>query len=422
MNEKIRTLMEKRAEALTQARALLDKADGEGRSLNAEEQQTYDRYDAELDQIEADIKREERLCARETEAARSLNGSRNPVTQRPIGEGGEERGEATDRREYRDGLVRYMAAGIVDPCMQRDAYGQREYRDNIGGVNLSDSSGAAGGLLAPAQLEKHLLEAVRENSVMRRLCTVRTSASDVDIPYVSQHVTASFVAEGGAFTASDPAFAKISFKAYKAAALTKVTFEAMQDVFVDVSAWIRDEYAHAFADLEESKFINGTGSAQPTGILAATGGAASGLTAASATAITADELFDLVHSVASKYRQHKTCTFLMNDSTLKLIRKLKTTSNDYLLQPGLRLGEPDTLLGYKVETSSQMPAAAASAKAIAFGDFKAYYILDRRGLYIQRLNELYAGNGQVGFLAYRRFDGKLTDTSAIKVLTMKAGS
>ena len=417
MNEKIRTLMEKRAEALTQARALLDKADGENRSLNAEEQQTYDRYDAELDQLDAAIKREERLSARESEAARSLNGDRNPVAQRPIG--GDERSEETDRREYRDGLVRYMAGGLVDPCMKRDCYGLREARD-IGGVNLSDSSGAAGGLLAPSQLEKKLLESIAEASVMRRLCTVRTSASDVDIPYVSQHVTASFVAEGGAFTESNPAFAKLSFKAYKAAALTKVTFEAMQDVFVDVGAWIRDEYAQAFADLEESKFINGTGTAQPTGILAAAGGAESGVTAASATAITADELFDLVHSVAPKYRQNRRCAFLMNDATFKLVRKLKTTAGDYLLQSGLRLGEPDTLLGYTVYTSSQMPAAAAGAKAIAFGDFKAYYILDRRGLYIQRLNELYAGTGQVGFLAYRRFDGKLTDTNAIKLLTMKA--
>ena len=419
MNEKIRTLMEKRAEALAQARALLDKADGENRSLNAEEQQTYDRYDAELDQLDEAIKREERLSARESEAARSLNGDRNPVAQRPIG--GEERGEETDRREYRDGLVRYMAGGLVDPCMKRDCYGLREARD-IGGVNLSDSSGAAGGLLAPSQLETKLRESIAEASVMRRLCTVRTSASDVDIPYVSQHVTASFVAEGGAFTESNPAFAKLSFKAYKAAALTKVTFEAMQDVFVDVGAWIRDEYAQAFADLEESKFINGTGTNMPTGILAATGGAESGVTAASATAITADELFDLVHSVAPKYRQNRRCAFLMNDATFKLVRKLKTTAGDYLLQSGLRLGEPDTLLGYTVYTSSQMPAAAAGAKAIAFGDFKAYYILDRRGLYIQRLNELYAGTGQVGFLAYRRFDGKLTDTSAIKLLTMKAGS
>lgn len=419
MNEKIRKLMEKRAAAMAQARALLDKADGENRGLTAEEQNTYDQFDAEIDTLEADIKREQRLYEREQAAQRSQNGERNPARNNQPGTGEERGGDPTDTREYRDGLIRYMAAGTVDPCMMRDNYGVHEMRD-IGGVNLSDASGAAGGILAPAVLEKKLLEAITENTVMRKLSTVRTSASDVDIPYVSTHVTANFTAEGDKFTESNPKFDKLSFKAYKAAALTKVTFEAMQDLFIDVASWISDEYADAFAELEEGKFIAGTGSGQPTGILAATGGAANGVTAASATAITADELFDLVHSVAPKYRQHTNCVFLMNDQTLKLIRKLKTTNGGYLLQSGLRLGEPDTLLGYRVYTSSQVPKAAAGVKAIAFGDFKAYYILDRKGLYIQRLNELYAGNGQVGFLAYRRFDGKLTDVNAIKTLTMKA--
>ena len=113
----------------------------------------------------------------------------------------------------------------------------------------------------------------------------------------------------------------------------------------------------------------------------------------------------------------------MNDATVKLIRKLKTsTDGQYLWQPGLKEGAPDTLLARPLVTSGEMPLPTAGLQAIAYGDFKWYRILDRRGLYFQRLNELYATSGQVGFLAYRRYDAKLLDATAIQTLNMKAGA
>lgn len=416
MNERIKKLMEKRAKALADARAILNKADAEGRSLTAEEQTQYDAFDHEIDSLNADIEREERLCEREASAARSANGARNPAMDRQPG--APEHNNEAEERAAQESMNRYMYNGALDERARFDPYGQREAR-TIGGVNLSEGSGASGGYLAPVKLERALMDSVTELNFMRKICTVRSSTSDIDLPYVSTHVAAAFVAEGGAISPSDPAFAKKPFKAYKAVALTKVTYEAMQDVFIDVAQWMRDEYGDAFAALEEQVFLTGTGSGEPTGVFAASGGAENGVTAAAAAAITADELFDLVHSVPSKYRQNGKCSFVMNDKTLKLIRKLKAQgTGDYLLQSGIRAGEPDTILGYKVYTSSNVAEATTGNKAIAFGDFKKYIIMDRSGLYVQRLNELYAGNGQVGFLAYRRFDGKLVDTSAIKVLTM----
>ena len=413
MNERIREMMEKRAAALQHARALLDAAAAENRSLNAEEEQQYNGYDAEIDQLTRDIDREQRLCEREEAAQRSANGGHNPARDRQPGGQESRTDDPTDSMEYRQSMIRYMATGQNDGRVQFDNYGGSETR-TILGVSLT-GTGATGGVLAPTQLEKALLDYNRDFNIMRKLASVRSSGSDVDIPYTTTHPTAYHVAEGAEFTASTQAWDKVSLKAYKAGALTVVTHEAMQDMFLNMEDWIREEFGMAFADLEENDFVNGTGSGQPTGFLAT---ASSALTTASASAVTADELLDLAYAVDRKYRERG--AFVMSDTAVKLVRKLKLGNGDYLWQPGLQAGQPDRLLGYEVHTCTKMPAVAASAKPVAFGDFKRYRILDRRGLYIQRLNELYATSGQVGFLAYRRYDGKLLDSAAVKVLTMHA--
>ena len=154
------------------------------------------------------------------------------------------------------------------------------------------------------------------------------------------------------------------------------------------------------------------------GILSATGGAEIGVTAASATAITFDEVMDLYYSLRSPYR--KSAVFIMNDSTVKALRKLKNGNGDYIWQPSVTAGTPDTILNRPVYTSSFVPTLEGSAKPILFGDMHYYWIADREGRRFQRLNELYAPNGQVGFLSSERVDGKLILPEAVKCLQMKA--
>ena len=144
------------------------------------------------------------------------------------------------------------------------------------------------------------------------------------------------------------------------------------------------------------------------------------MTAASATAVTADELMDLYYALKSPYR--KKSVWVLNDSTIKAIRKLKDGNGQYLWQPSLTAGTPDTILGRPVKTSAYMPAIAAGAKSIAFGDFSYYWIADRQGRSFKRLNELFAATGQVGFLASQRVDGRLILAEAIKVLQQKAAA
>lgn len=414
MNERIRQMMEQRARSVAAMRALLDAADAEKRSLTAEEQNTYNQHDADVDRLTADIQREERLHALETEQRESANGGRNPQQRRqPGATGASEQRDATDTAEYRSAMLRYMITGRVGNELRTDML--RGEARSILGVSLT-GDGATGAVLAPTVLERSLLADLANHNVVRSMADVRSSESDVDIPYASQHVTAYMVDEGADIPASTPKFSKLNMSAFKAAALSYVSVEAMQDVFVDMEAFIRDDFSRAFASLEEQQFISGTGVKQPSGIL--TGGT-SALTAASATELTADELLDLIYAVPAEYRRKG--AFLMADATIGQIRKLKTENGQYLWQPGLKEGEPDKLLGYRLETSDCMPAAKTGNKAVIFGDFKQYRILDRKGLYFQRLNEIAATSGQVGFLAYRRYDAKVMHSNALQYITMGKG-
>ena len=248
----------------------------------------------------------------------------------------------------------------------------------------------------------------------------QTSSGDRKIPVVASKGTASWIDEEGAYTESDDSFAQVSIGAYKLGTMIKVSEELLNDSVFDLESYIAREFARRIGTKEEEAFFTGDGTGKPLGILAASGGAETGVTAASATAVTADELMDLFYSLKSPYR--KNAVWILNDSTIKAIRKLKDNNGQYLWQPSLVAGTPDTILGRPVKTSAYMPAIAAGAKTIAFGDFSYYWIADRQGRSFKRLNELYAANGQVGFLGSQRVDGKMILPEAVKVLVQKAGS
>ena len=179
-----------------------------------------------------------------------------------------------------------------------------------------------------------------------------------------------------------------------------------------LESYISKEFARRIGNKEEESFFTGDGSGKPTGVLAATGGAQVGVTTASATAITIDEVLDLFYSLKAPYRNR--AVFVMNDSTVKAIRKLKDGQGQYLWQPSVQAGTPDTILNRPLYTSSYVPAIEASAKTIVFGDFSYYWVADRQGRVFRRLNELFAVTGQVGFIATQRVDGKLILPEALK--------
>lgn len=197
----------------------------------------------------------------------------------------------------------------------------------------------------------------------------------------------------------------------------KVSVELLDDSAFPLEPYIAKEFASAFGVAEETAFCVGTGSGQPTGLFTASGGTV-GITAAGATVVTADEVISLIYALKAPYR--KNAKFLMNDSTVAALRKLKDGNGQYLWQPSIMAGQPDKLLGYDIYTSPYVPVMAAGAYAIAYGDFQNYWIADRTGRTVQRLNELYSTNGQVGFVATERVDGKIILPEGIQLLKMHA--
>ena len=207
--------------------------------------------------------------------------------------------------------------------------------------------------------------------------------------------SANWIDEEGPYVDSDDSFGQVTIGAFKLGTTIKISEELINDSVFDLEAYISKEFARRIGNREEEAFFTVDGNGKPTGILAAVGGAQLGVTAASATAITADELVDLFYSLNTPYR--KNAVWLMNDSTVKAVRKLKDGQGQYLWQSALTSDTPNTLLGRPVYTSAYMPSVAAGEKTVAFGDFSYYWIISRQGRSFKRLNELYDINGQIGF-------------------------
>lgn len=184
----------------------------------------------------------------------------------------------------------------------------------------------------------------------------------------------------------------------------------------DLPAYIAKEFGRRIGAKEEEAFLVGDGKGKPTGIFAATGGAENGANTSTAN-ITFDDMIEVFYSLKSPYR--KKAVWILNEQTIKILRKIKDSNGNYLWQPSISAGIPDTILNRPYVTSVYAPTAAAGAKALAFGDFSYYWIADRQGRSLKRLNELFAMNGQVGFLASQRVDGKLILPEAVKTLTIK---
>ena len=393
-------LREKRAKAWEATKAFLDSHRNEKGMLSAEDDATYSRMEQEITDLGREIARLERQEALDAELNRPVN---KPLTGKPMnGKETAKTGRATD--EYRQNFWNMMRSKTPMPTVMNA---------------LQIGTDSEGGYLVPDEYERTLVEALEEENIFRQLAKIiQTSSGDRKIPVVATKGTASWIDEEGAYLESDDSFGQVSTGAYKLGTMIKVSEELLNDSVFDLESYISREFARRIGAKEEESFFTGDGTGKPLGILAATGGAETGITAASATAITADELIDLFYSLKAPYRRN--AVWVLNDSTIKAIRKLKDNQGQYLWQPSLTAGAPDLLLGKPVRTSAYMPAIAADAKTIAFGDFSYYWIADRQGRSFKRLNELYAATGQVGFLASQRVDGKLILPEAIKVLAQKS--
>ena len=396
----IMELRSKRNALWEQTKAFLEKHRGENGLVEASAVETYNKMASEVQALGAEIERLEQQAA--VDAALAAPTSK-PVTNAPTATNdrkSETNPTATD--EYKDAFWN-MVRNKGDQFAVRNA--------------LSIGEDTEGGYTVPDEFERRLIQALEENNIFRQMATViKTNSGTRKIPIANDTMEAQWIDEGEEIPETDTKFGQTTLSAYKLGTMIKISNELLHDSAFDLASYIAARFGVAMGNAEERAFFTGDGDKKPLGILDETGGAELGVTAASQTAITFDEIFDLYYSLKSPYRRN--AQFVCNETILLQLMKLKDKNDNYLWKPSLDIAKPDTLLGRPIRTSSFMPGIAKGERVLLFGDMKHYWVADRQNRTFRRLNELYARTDQVGFLTTQRVDGRLILPEAVKVLKM----
>lgn len=383
----IKDLIEKRAKAWEAAKDFINTHAKDG-VLSAEDTATYEKMENEISDLTKAIEREQRAAEVEAMLAKPID---TPAVSKP-----------------ESGVKDTKAARIVDTEEYKAAM-CRALRTNFSNVaidGMNESTDSEGGYLVPTEYDRRLIDVLNEANVVRSMATVIRTSGERKINIAANKPAAAWLDEGEALTFGEATFSQITLDAFKLAVAIKVTEELLYDSVIDLESYIIKAFGDALANAEEDAFLNGDGSGKPTGIFDTTNG---GHYNTAANSIKTDNVIDLVYALKRPYRAR--AQFLMKDSTVAALRKLKDATGNYLWQPSMVAGEPDRILGYPVKTSAYAPE-----DKIAFGDFSYYNIGDRGSRSFKPLRELFAGNGMIGYVAKERVDGKVVLAEAIQIL------
>lgn len=389
---RVQELIEKRAKVWETAKNFVDTHEDKNGNLSAEDEETYSRMEDEIEELTNSIERQQRAERREQELSKPVN---SPITGKPYKDepqGEVKTGRASD--EYKKAMLTAL-------------------RSNFRQVSnvLQEGVDADGGYLVPEEYDHRLIDVLTAENIMRGIATKITTSGEHKINIAATKPAAAWIEEGEALSFGDATFEQKILDAHKLHVAIKITEELLYDNAFGLENYIITEFGKALANAEEDAFLNGDGVGKPTGIFDKTkGGESIGTLTA---ALKSDDVLDLIYKLKRPYR--KNASFIMNDATLAQIRKLKDNNGQYLWQPSYQANEPDKILGYNIRTS-----AFAPTDAIAFGDYKYYNIGDRGSRSFKQLNELFAGNGMIGYVAKERVDGLLILPEAVKILGLKA--
>ena len=397
----IESLQEKRANIWEQGKVILDRAEAENRTLDAEETENYRKLNADLDSIGDQV-------ALITEARKS-NADMQAAFAAIDGQTAE-RPAAPEGRDYAEAF-RKMASGESRGFNMSPA----ELRDLTKGT--ATSGGATVQNAFYNKLWGHLIDAA--NIINYATIITTAEGNPITFPTTTAHSTAALIAENSTITESDPAFVGRTLSSFKYAVAFQAPNELLQDTGVDLEGYLAMQAGRACGNALGVDLATGTGTTKPWGVMAR---ASAGVTGGAGVvgAFTADNLIDLFYSVISPYRNSPQCAWLMKDATVATARKIKDTTGQYLWAPGLA-GAGDTILGKPIITDPGIAAVALSAKSVAFGDMSQYYVRVAGGMRFERSSEFAFGTDQTTFRAIIRADGDLIDqTGAVKVFTGNA--
>lgn len=391
---KIQQMREQRAALAKELHALIDSTDG--KVWSAENQATYDAKMAEIDALDASIKR--------------LVDVQDKLT------GDNVAGDIADRADFHaskgNRASELFAKWIRGGDNALSAADWTEIRNT-----MSTTTASEGGYTVQTDIATKILDALKAIGGVRAAATVLQTEGGNPISFPTSDGTSETgeqIAENTTVTGADAVFGTLPLNTYKfSSKVVAVPFELLQDSQVDIESFVNARLATRLARITNSRFTVGTGSGQPNGVVTAATSGKVGTTGQTLTVIF-DDLVDLVHSVDPAYRALPGCAFMMNDASLKVVRKLKDSQGRPIFLPGydsLAGPMPDTLLGYPIIINQDMAVMAANAKSILFGNFSFYYVRDVVGSInmFRFTDSAYAKLGQVGFLQFMRSGGNLLD-------------
>jgi len=398
----VKELNEARLGLIAQARALNDKAEAENRDFEATELEQYTKLNADIDSLRARIDRQVEQAATDRAVSESLRSLGTNTSGSPASES-----NLSDQ-------FRQLARGEIRSIdMDAAAFGKA-----LDVRALTKGTATAGGNTVPTSFYDRLVEHLVESSGVLQLGPTvinTTGGEQLDIPVTTSYGAAALVAENGTIAGTDPAFGKRSLGAYKYGQLVLASRELVDDSAFDLASFIAKVAGRNVGLALGAHLATGTGTAQPTGIVtSATTGKTGGTGVVGVP--TADDLIDLMFSVIAPYRNSQSAGWLVKDSTLGAIRKIKDGSGRYLFEPAATFGAPDTLLGKPIQSDPNIAATGLNAKSVVFGDFSAYFIRYAGGVRFDRSDEFKFDTDQVAFRALIRADAITADqTGALKV-------
>jgi HK97 family phage major capsid protein len=413
-------LHDKRGRLVTEARSALEEIKSNtDESRAAELEARHDAIMVDFDKTEALIERERKVADAEARFAERKAEQRERMRPNPEGEARHEERGGNHQDEYRSAFFSWLAAGA--DASDLNAEQRAILRKGATEFRAQSTSNSAGGYTVPVTLASFIVKSMAMWGPMYddNICTTINTASgeQINIPTVDD--TAVAVAkhsEGTALTDDggvDVTFGQKVLNAFMFdTEFVRWSLELSQDSIFNVEQLLGELLGERLGRRANTELTTGDGTGDPNGVVTAS---TLGKTAASATAITADELIDLQHSVDPAYRMSPKARFMFNDATMAKIRKLKGGDGQYIWQMGdIRTTVPGTLLGSPYSVNQAMPASTAGLKSVLFGDFGKYYVRKVGAPVIGVMRERFWPD--LGIAGLIRFDGELADTAAVKHL------
>lgn len=402
---KLQALRERR-NALATAAAALNNAYPADQRMPAAESERLDAILAEIEAIDRDIGREQRMAALDAENI-SAEQLRDRHTVDPS--------KQTDR-DGNSALRAYLSGGLNALTEDQRRLMASRVNSDIRAA-MSTTTSTEGGYTTAPEYQRTLETALKGYGAIFDAVTTLTTATGSQMLFPTSDPTAEvgeIVGQNAAVTGLDTTFGQIALDVHKySSKKIALPFELLQDSFIDIEAYINDLLAMRLARIQSAHMTTGTGTGQPRGLLTASTLGKTGATG-QATSVTYDLLVDLEHSLDPAYRSRPGVGYMMHDSSVAVIRKIKDTSGRPIFVPGYDVGTsggaPDTILGRPIIVNQDMPVMAANAKSILFGDFKKYTRRVVMDLTLFRMTDsAFTLNGQVGFVAFNRVGGNLID-------------